>query len=266
MPFIDKYISKCYSFYGKVSHRYRRNNIIKGIVMIKEITPGDRLKGLINKQGWIDKDFAVECGTDPATLSRYVNNKRKMSDKFLEKAAQILGTNVEYLKCETNDPSNNEVKRYYEDDSEEERERNRFIYRCSGIYEMLKVFGVTVTHRLFIRDMQFQQHKDLIWYPINDAAIAKYGGYGLDNIEYIEEIAKQPQDCHFETDVEYRGKVITMSEKEYNEWQMRLVSSFANMLDDKFDCPYTYTHEIPRSNIEKMLGYNWTIKNNPGAD
>lgn len=64
-----------------------------------------RLKSLIHRNGYSMKKFSVICNCGLSTLSAIVNNKYPISDKQLERFSEVLGVSIEYLKCETNDPT-----------------------------------------------------------------------------------------------------------------------------------------------------------------
>lgn len=81
-------------------------------------TPGKRLSLLIEESGLKVKKFAELSGVVPTTLSKFLNDKSPMSDKYIRRAAKLLDTTYEYIKHgvmrqENNVVSNVETAKQY---------------------------------------------------------------------------------------------------------------------------------------------------------
>ena len=58
---------------------------------------GDKIKHLMKKNGYTQKQLAIRSGSTESAISRYVNNKREPSIKILKNLAIALGVTVDEL-------------------------------------------------------------------------------------------------------------------------------------------------------------------------
>lgn len=70
-----------------------------------EQTPGERLRALIELNGYKKKDFALLTDIVPNTLSKILNGHQPLSRAYAAQTAKILNVTPEYLLCESNDPN-----------------------------------------------------------------------------------------------------------------------------------------------------------------
>ncbi|MFI8714236.1 helix-turn-helix domain-containing protein [Brevibacillus brevis] len=68
-------------------------------------TLGDRIKNLRSKFKFTQADMAERLGMGRANYSHIENNRVTPSSLDLEKIADILKTNTDYLLCRTDDPT-----------------------------------------------------------------------------------------------------------------------------------------------------------------
>ncbi len=78
--------------------------------MYEDTKSGDRLRDLISRRAIKMKQFAKLSGVYPATLSRYLNNKMPISEKYAKKAAELLFVSADYIMCRTDDPMPSEQR------------------------------------------------------------------------------------------------------------------------------------------------------------
>lgn len=101
-PDTEKLIKICITLNAPISYFYpiakKLPEFNKG-----ETTAGQRLRYLINKKGYKIKYFAELSGIVPTTLSKFLGDK-PMSDRYIVKAAELLGTSYEYIKYGTETP------------------------------------------------------------------------------------------------------------------------------------------------------------------
>lgn len=58
---------------------------------------GDKIKHLMKKNGYTQKQLAMRSGCTECAISRYINNKREPSIKILKNLAIALGVTVDEL-------------------------------------------------------------------------------------------------------------------------------------------------------------------------
>lgn len=66
---------------------------------------GDRIKELRNKLGWSQAELAYKIGTDSTTISRWETNRIRVSQGYILKLSNALGTSADYLLGDTDDPA-----------------------------------------------------------------------------------------------------------------------------------------------------------------
>ena len=65
---------------------------------------GDRIKELRTRQGLSQAELGDKVETDGSVISRWETNRAKVSQKYIVKLANALGTSTDYLLGETDDP------------------------------------------------------------------------------------------------------------------------------------------------------------------
>ena len=203
-----------------------------------EVSPGQRLRSCIRNAGITESEFANLAEIDRPTLSKYLNDKRKMSENFLFKAAKLLDTNLAYLKCEIDDDSPQRVIDWLEGDTEEEITKSARAMRCGAMAECLEALGIT-TEKYFYdhaNNVEYLQHDNLLWYPVSGENHS-----GIDIMELEEIIRAHPGQCEVVIRVEYKNYVMEMDSIEYNSWLTRMVNKLEVALQDTFDLPYNLT-------------------------
>lgn len=70
----------------------------KQLYSIQGNEPGERLETLIDNKDIKHRVFAEKSGVTANTLSKFLSGRSPMTDKYIKKAAEILGTSYEYIK------------------------------------------------------------------------------------------------------------------------------------------------------------------------
>lgn len=69
------------------------------------MSTGDRIRKLREAKHMRQSDLAELLGNDGNTISRWEHNKIGIGSTYIMKLAQVFNTTVEYLLCETDDPT-----------------------------------------------------------------------------------------------------------------------------------------------------------------
>ncbi len=100
-PDTDKFLKICIALNTPLTEFYPIAANLPEYTRKETSTPGRRLNFLINKKGYKHKKFAELSGVIQNTLSKFINDKQPMSDKYIMEAAKVLGVPFEYIKYGT---------------------------------------------------------------------------------------------------------------------------------------------------------------------
>ncbi len=210
------------------------------------VTPGSRLRDLIEQRGYKMKVFAELTGVVPTTLSKFVNGK-PMTDKYIQRAADILDVTPEYIKCETDDMISPRYLQY--EVSDEVRSFNRQLIQFKSMESFLKSLGLDIVWKA-----QICESDDVFllsgngWVHIsgdND----KYNEEGMDE----NELLKIPG-CRINVEINFKKKKIIMEDQEFKRWMKYLVSSVELCVQEKFDVFYDISMKLEET-ADKKNGF-----------
>ncbi len=234
--------------------------------MVLQVTPGSRLKDLVERRGIKMKEFAELSGIYHTTLSRYMNDKQQMPDKYIIKAAELLNVTPEYLKCESDDATPPEYQRYTIDESQEMLDYNRQQFRFSHMADFLGTLGVDFIWKLQIEDVVFVLDNHGTWHPVDGKAEPWMEEYGLDQIEDIKQIYKHPGKCKVWIEMTFKDKKVSLEYTEYQKWMRSLVATMELEVQKKFDLFYSISMAVADTDINRALRGEERLKWNDKDD
>ncbi len=231
-----------------------------------EITPGSRLRDLIERRGYKMKVFAELTGVVPTTLSKFVNGK-PMSDKYIKKAAEILNVTPEYIKCESNDMTPPRYLQYTEDMTQEAKDSSRQAYRFGQMREFLKSMGVDFVWKAKIGETG---DPTLLlgnygWYPIDGKADTWMEEEEIDEIQFIKLLYNNPGSKVW-IEMSFRGRKVSMEYTEFQRWMRCLVASMEIKIQEQFDVFYDVSMQVADTDIDRALRGEERIKDTENDD
>ena len=218
-----------------------------------EVTPGSRLRDLIEKRGYKMKVFAEITGVVPNTLSKFVNGK-PMSDKYIKKAAEVLDVTPEYIKCKSDDMTPPRYLQYTKDIPQEEKNVSRQIYRFSFMGEMLNAMGVDIIWKAKIGE---SGDPTLIgtkhgWIPVDGKTEQWMDEYGVDEEEFIKLLNEHPGSKVW-IEMTFKDRKVSMDYSEYQRWMRSMVASIELKIQEKFDLFYDISMRVEETEINQAL-------------
>ena len=221
--------------------------------MSKAITPGDRLRDLIERRGYKIKTFAELTGVVPTTLSKFVNGK-PMSDKYIKKVAEVLDVTPEYIKCESDDMTPPRYLQYAKEMPQEEKDVGRQMYRFGFIAELLHVWGVDIIWKAKIGEAG---NLTLIrnqygWIPIDGKTEPWMDEYGVDEDKLIKLINENPGSKVW-IEMTFKDRKVSLDYSEYQRWMKSIAASVELKIQEKFDLFYDISMKVEKTEIDQAL-------------
>ena len=217
-----------------------------------EVTPGMRLKDLIEKKGYKMKTFARMSGIVPNTLSKFVNGK-PMSNKYIQKAAELLDVSPEYIKCETNDMTPPRYIEYTNKITQEARMASIQAYRFHRMEDFLNSLGLNFMWKARIGETgnPILLLGDNCWYPIEGKAEPWMEEEGIDNIQFTKLLYTPGSKLWIE--ITFHDRKLNMEYTEFQTWMKSLVASMEIRVQDKFDLYYDVAMKVEDTDYNRAL-------------
>lgn len=216
-------------------------------------TPGSRLRDLIERRGGKMKSFAEASGVTATTLSKFVNDKQPMSNKYINRAAELLDVMPEYIKCESDDMTPPRYVMHDEDISDEMRDYNKQQFQFSHMNEFLKSMHVDFIWKMKIKDVTYTLTSHGDWLPVDGEADPLIEEYGLDSIDSIKEIYKHPGECSVWVEMTFMGRKVVLQDSDYKRWMRSLVATMELKIQEKFEVYYDISMAVADSDIDRAL-------------
>lgn len=215
---------------------------------VDSITPGERLKHVIECQAIKMRDFALITGIDPSTLSRYVNGKQPMPPRYIKKAAEFLNVSPEYLLCESNDPTPPVFQIENEGISQEMLDYNLQQYRFNGLTQLLTRLGITFVMKIQIEDKIYIANNQLQW--------NLEGGTDedtLDEIEGVKQMYKHQGQCKVWVEMTYKDRRVTADYADFHKWLKSILAMIEIYIQGKFDVSFSVSTFVADTDIDRAL-------------
>ncbi len=224
--------------------------------MSEQLTTGKRLQNLIEQHSIKMKDFADKTGVDRSTLSRYINGKQKISDKYIQKVANLLNVSPDYLYGISDSPAPSETDEFY---SQELLDYNHQQYCFDCLLKLLRSFGIAFSWHLFIGNATYiLDDSSLVWYQQSDCS--DYPNE-LDNEDYIEEIYKHHLDSRVEIWLTFHGCQKKLDFETYQRWVKSMLCNMELSIQQQFDVFYSINQGIADNELSRALRGEPPIKN-----
>lgn len=226
------------------------------------LTPGTRLRDLIERRGGKMKTFAEASGVTPNTLSKFVNDRQPMSNKYIRRAAELLDVTPEYIKCESDDMTPPRYLRYNDDVSTEMKDYTQQTWQFSHMEQYLQSQKVEFIRKMKIKDVIYIQSTHGEWFPIDGKTNSIIDEYGLGEISSIKEIYKNPGECEVWVEMTYKNRKIKLSEADYKRWLRYITATIELMLQEKFEVYHDISMDVADSDYDRALKGAERLKNN----
>lgn len=215
-----------------------------------EVTPGSRLKDLIENRGYKMKNFAEESGIIPTTLSKFVNNKLPMSNKYIRRAAELLDVTEEYLKCESDDMIPPRYVSYLDTTTSAEKEYNKQQSQLLYLQSFLTTLGIDFIWRAQVADTLYILRNNLHWVAISDTNETEDE---LDQIELNNKMCQHFGESKMWIEMTFKGRKVSMTYQEFQQWMRTLVAGMEIKIQDKFNVFYDVSLHVADSDIDRAL-------------
>lgn len=216
-----------------------------------EVTPGSRLRDLIEKRGYKMKVFAEITGIVPNTLSKFVNGK-PMSDKYIKKAAEVLDVTPEYIKCESDDMTPPRYLQYSKDLPQKEKDANRQAGQFAQMQALLKSMGVDITLKATIGgpDTLTVVRGGYNWMPVEGKTYS-WEEEGIDD-DSIVRLLTRPGSRVW-VDLNFRERKVSLDYADFQRWLRSLVGTIELRIQEKFDLFYDISMRVEDTDIDQAL-------------
>ncbi len=216
--------------------------------MSQKETPGSRLRDLIEKRGYKMKVFAEISGVIPTTLSRYVNDKQKMSDKYIKRVAEIFDVSPEYIKCEFDDMTPTRYLQYEEEMSDIMKNSNRQQYQFFHMEKFLKTLRVDFIWKAEVENKKYVLDNYGEWHTVDNP-----DGYGIPDYDFMELIRKNHDDSIVWIEMTFMQRKITMHYEEFQRWMRSMVATIELKVQERFDTYYDISLKVFDSDVDKAI-------------
>ena len=213
-------------------------------------TSGRRLKTLIQRQGYKMRDFAEITGVAATTLSKFVNDSLPMSDKYINRASEVLRVSPAFIKCETDDKTPVEYITYSNSMSQEQLDLSKQNYLFRRLEAFLESMGIEIIWKASNAKTKLIQ-RDNRWYKLSGNA-AEIDEIGM-NSEEFEKLVSENNDTSVWVELTYRGKTRKMTNTEYNYWLKGFTNLAILKIQSTFDEYFDISNEIHEADWEKAL-------------
>ena len=201
----------------------------------------NRLRGEIEKSGLTATEFAKITNITASTLSRLLNGKQKITEKYLKKAAEALGVSVDYLLLKTDKElkiSSNHVTMVKSEDPTIKMKAARNLLEGRG-YEILEYFFFS--NEKFPQEIWVMQSENNYYKSnINDL---EYDASHFANKKAItkKQLAEKIKNFHGEIDHNIRittphGKQYFMTGTLFYKFLMMTINTYDNLIIQFLEC------------------------------
>lgn len=227
--------------------------------MSKDITPGLRLKELIEKRGLSINEAANLIKVDRATMSRYVNDRQKISAKSLKALSKIFNVTEEYLRCDTYDPGNPEwgIKSTSDEGIDESKQN----YQFGEIKNWLNSLGAEIITYIYLSDdenpskyCKYRSDDRGAVYPVYDDNEEPSDIYELYLDDILDQISLNPEKAKVTVKIIFKNKESDeMDYSDYLKWLKRLNIMGEVSLHEKVGLSQNIDFQFAENDITRAL-------------